>query len=162
MKQKSENTDPARKRAYHPWAVGITVYIVFFIVATIALVIFISSQHYDLVTENYYEKDQAYQAEIDTRLRTELLSDKPTLGLDREALVFNIIFPGRARYDDIQGEITFYRISDASRDQRHPLLLDARGRQFVSVSAMQRGQWIAGLRWSEDGEEYYIEQRIYL
>lgn len=162
MNHTSKKTNASSKRVYHPWAVGITVFIVFFIVATIALVIFVSRQHYDLVTENYYAKDQAWQTEIDTRQRTEVLAEKPVLELDREALVLNISFPRRESYDNIQGEITFYRISDAARDQRHPLLLDNRGRQFISVSAMQRGQWIARLRWTEDGEEYYMEQRIYL
>ncbi|MBE0642464.1 MAG: FixH family protein [Bacteroidetes bacterium] len=150
------------KRVYHPWAVGTTIVIAVFLVATITLVVIISQQDYDLVTQNYYEKDLGYQKEIDTRQRTGALDEKPRLELDRTAKVCNVSFPSRADYSGISGEVVFYRISDANRDLRHPLSLTPEGRQYISVSGLQPGQWIAKLRWTEGGQEYYIEERIYL
>lgn len=150
------------KRTYHPWAVGISAFIVFFLVATITLVVIVSQQDYDLVTQNYYEKDLGYQNEIETRRRTNALGEKPRLELDRAAKVCNVIFPVRPDYTALEGEVTLYRISDAARDLRHPLALDTQGRQFISVSDLQSGQWIFKLRWREGGEEFYIEERMYL
>jgi hypothetical protein len=154
--------EPKYKRVYHHWAIGISIVIVVFLIATITLGIVISQQDYDLVTQNYYEKDLGYQKEIDTRQRTSELGDKPTLELDRNAKVYNVTFPVRADYSGIRGEVVFYRISDASHDVTHPLSLDARGRQFISVSGMSSGQWITKLRWMENGVEYYVEERMYL
>lgn len=150
------------KRTYQPWAVGITVFIVFFIVATITLGIFISGQHYDLVTQNYYEKTLVYQDEIDARQRTTALAERPYLVLDRTAKVCNIVFPARADFSAVAGDLTMYRISDAASDLRHDLALDAAGRQYISVSSLQPGQWIFKLRWEEAGLDYYLEERMYL
>lgn len=155
-------SEPKTGRVYHPWAVGITIVIVVFLIATITLGIVISQQDYDLVTQNYYEKDLGYQKEIDTRQRTNALSERPALALDRAAKVYNVTFPTRTDYRGIQGEVIFYRISDASHDVTHALSLNAEGRQFISVSGMQSGQWIAKLRWKENGKEYYVEERMYL
>lgn len=159
MTQASEKNTSAK---YPPWAVGISVVIGVFLVATVALVIYISQQHYDLVTTNYYEKDLGYQKEIEARKRTSALSDKPRLELDRSAKVCNVVFPTGTDRAAVSGEITMYRISDAAHDLRQPLALDAAGRQFVSVSGLQPGQWIFKLRWTEGGLEYYLEERMYL
>lgn len=155
-------SEEKKKRIYHPWAVGISAFIVLFLIATITLVVIVSQQDYDLVTQNYYEKDHGYQNEIETRRRTNALEEKPRLELDRAAKVCNIIFPVRPDYAGINGELTLYRISDAARDLHHPIMLDTQGRQFISVSDLQSGQWIFKLRWNEGGEEFYLEERLYL
>ncbi|MFZ1731573.1 MAG: FixH family protein [Bacteroidota bacterium] len=155
-------SDTKAKRVYHPWAVGITIVIVVFLIATITLGIYISQQHYDLVTQNYYEKDLGYQKQIDTQQRTNALGDKPALELDRTAKVCNVAFPARPDYRGISGDVTFYRISDAAHDVTHTLSLNSEGRQYISVSGLQPGQWIAKLRWMESEKEYYIEERMYL
>ena len=156
----TQNTKPGSK--YPAWAVGISVFIGLFLVGTVTLVIFISRQHYDLVTTNYYEKDLAYQDEIDARTRTNALAVKPRLELDRVARVCNVVFPAHENYAGITGDLTMYRISDAAHDLRHVLLLDGNGRQYVSVSGLQPGQWVFKLRWKEAGLEYYLEERMYL
>jgi len=149
-------------RVYHPWAVGITAVIVLFLIATITVAVVVSRQDFDLVTQNYYEKDLGYQKEIDARKRTAALAEKPALALDPAAETLAIAFPSRDDYMRIQGGIILYRISDAARDLHHPLALDTAGRQLISVRGMQSGQWIAKLRWTEEGKEYYVEERVYL
>ncbi len=150
------------KRVYHPWAVGITIFIVVFLISAITLGIIISQQNYDLVSNNYYEKDLGYQKEINTRQRTNALANKPTLELDRAAKVCNVAFPVRSDSVQVTGEVTFYRISDASSDITHSLALNSNGKQFISVSALRPGQWIAKLRWMKSGKEYYVEKRMYM
>lgn len=150
------------RRSYQPWAVGISAVIVVFLVATITLVIIVSQQDYDLVTSNYYEKDLRYQQRIDAQMRTNALAEKPRLELDRAARVCNLVFPERADYAAITGELTMYRISDAAHDLQQPIELNGEGRQYVSVSGLQSGQWIFKLRWEEAGLEYYLEERMYL
>jgi hypothetical protein len=150
------------RRSYQPWAVGISAVIVLFLVATITLVIVVSQQDYDLVTSNYYEKDLGYQKRIDAQKRTNALAEKPRLELDRAARVCNLVFPERADYGAITGDLTMYRISDAKHDLLWPIELNGEGRQYVSVSGLQSGQWIFKLRWEEGGLEYYLEERMYL
>ena len=146
----------------HIWAVGITIVIVVFLISTIALTIIISQEDYHLVTEDYYQKDQSYQKQIDTQERTKQLAQLPVLSVDREAKTCVISFPERKSYEGISGEIMFFRISDATRDVTRPLQLNSEGRQHVSVSGLQSGQWIVKMNWTEEGQEYYLEERIYL
>lgn len=147
---------------YPRWAVGISVFIGVFVVATVTLGLFISNQHYDLVTANYYEKDLEFQNEIEARQRTNALPEAPRLELDRTAKVCNLIFPVRPDYAAISGELSMYRISDAAHDLRHAIALDAAGRQYISVSGLRSGQWIFKLRWQEAGLDYFLEERMYL
>jgi hypothetical protein len=146
----------------HGWALGITIFIVLFLITMIGLTIFVSQQEYHLVTENYYEKDLGFQNEIDTRQRTRERDQLPVVQLDREAKVCILSFPPRASYEDITGEVTFFRISDARSDEVRTLRLNDEGRQHISVSGLQTGQWILKLQWKEDGQDYYLEQRLYL
>ncbi len=145
-----------------PWAIGITAVIIVFLAVTITLVIVVSQQEYSLVTDNYYEKDLAYQQEIDTRIRTRDLDEKPAIVLDRAAKSCSISFPARERYEDISGTVTFFRISSARGDYSVPLALNAEGKQHISVSGLAAGQWIFKFRWTEGDEEYFLEERMYL
>jgi nitrogen fixation protein FixH len=145
-----------------PWAIGITAVIIIFLIVTISGTIYISQQKYSLVTENYYEKDRTYQQEIDTRTRTQAMDGKPEILFDREARSCTVTFPLRPRYDDLTGTITFFRISDAGDDKSIPLQLNSEGKQHISVSGFQSGQWILKFRWTDGGKEYFFEQRLYL
>ena len=149
-------------RKIHPWALGISIVIVVFLILSIGLTIIVSQEEYHLVQEDYYEKDQGYQEEIDSRKRTGQLDAKPEITVDREAKSCTIQFPERERYDGIGGDITFFRIDDAAHDTEHALRLNDEGKQHISVSGMQAGQWIVKLRWNEGGEDYYLERRVYL
>jgi hypothetical protein len=146
----------------HIWAVGITITIILFLISTIVLTVIISQQEYHLVTDNYYEKDLRYQDRIETKKRTDALEQRPVIEIDRESRVCIISYPPRERYDDISGEVTFFRISDAKNDVTRPLQLNSEGRQHISVSALPLGQWIVKMTWVEQGEEFYLEQRVYL
>ncbi len=150
------------KKARQPWAIGITVVIVVFLIVTITGAILVSQQEYSLVTENYYEKDLAYQQEIDTRMRTRDLAEKPVIALDRAAKSCSITFPAREHYDSVQGTVTFFRISSARGDHVVPLELAGNGTQHISVSGLAPGQWILKLRWKENDREYFMEERMYL
>jgi len=149
-------------RKIHPWALGISIVIVVFLIVSIGLTIIVSQEEYHLVQEDYYEKDQGYQEEIDSRKRTEQLDAKPEISVDRKAKSCTIRFPERERYDGIGGDVTFFRIDDAAHDTEHELRLNDEGEQYISVSGMRAGQWIVKLRWNEGGEEYYLERRVYL
>ncbi|MBN1446355.1 MAG: FixH family protein [Bacteroidetes bacterium] len=150
------------KRKIHPWALGISIVIVVFLVASIALTVIISQEDIHLVQEDYYEKDLKYQQEIDSRKRAEALEQKPEIILDRTAQSCSIRFPERERYDAIGGEVTFFRISDAAHDRVIPLRLGEDGKQYISVSGMASGQWVLKLKWNEGGREFSMEQRLYL
>ncbi|MDT8322603.1 MAG: FixH family protein [Bacteroidota bacterium] len=150
------------KKTRQPWAIGITAVIVVFLVATITVTIMVSRQEYSLVTDNYYEKDLAYQQEIDTRMRTRDLAQKPVLVLDRAAKSCSITFPAREHYGELRGTVTFFRISSARGDYHVPLQLNSAGEQHISVSGLAAGQWILKLRWQEKDREYFMEERIYL
>ncbi|MCB2204530.1 FixH family protein [bacterium] len=158
----SDQQTKEQKTKRQPWAVGITIVIVVFLIATVSVVLFISNQEYSLVTENYYEKDLAYQDEIDARQRTQQLDLKPAVVLDREAKSCSISFPERDDYNGITGTVTFFRISSARGDLVLPLELNSEGKQHISVSGLDPGQWIFKFRWMDNGEAYSMEKRMYL
>jgi len=150
------------KRRIEPWALGISIIIIVFLVGMIILTISVSRVDFHLVTDNYYEVDKTYQQHIDMKQRTSDLESLPTIAVDRESETCVLSFPMRERFDDIVGDVTFFRISDAAHDVVRPLQLNDSGQQHLSVSNFQTGQWIVKLRWTANDQDYYLEQRVFI
>ena len=146
----------------HPWALGISAFIVLFLIVTITVVILVSQQDYHLVTKDYYEKDLSYQNEIDAKRRAADAGSRPVVSVDRAAKTCVLQFPEGKDYSGITGTATLFRISDARQDHSTPIALNSEGMQHISVSSFPAGQWILKLRWKEGGKEYSLDERVYL
>lgn len=146
----------------HPWALGISAFIVLFLIVTITVVIIVSQQDYHLVTKDYYEKDRSYQQEIDAKRRATDQTSRPRISIDRAAKTCVLQFPKAKNYVGISGTATLFRISDARQDLSTPIALNSTGTQYISVSSLPPGQWILKLRWREDGKDYSLDERVYL
>lgn len=48
-------------RKMEPWALGITIVIIAFLLITVVGTIILSREHVNMVTPDYYEKDRSYQ-----------------------------------------------------------------------------------------------------
>ncbi|NID10699.1 FixH family protein [Fibrivirga algicola] len=118
-----------------------------------SMVYLMVSQRVDLVREDYYQDEIAYQKQIDRVARTARLSRAPALALDvnRQQIALNL----PAGWE--KGKLTFYRPSDSLKDQTIQLVSN---QQTVSTAGLITGIWRAQLSWSANGEDYYYEQTL--
>ena len=107
-------------------------------------------QRVDLVREDYYQDEIAYQKQIDRVARTARLSNEPALIVDSERQEVALNLPANWS----AGKLTFYRPSNGLQDRTIQLV---RNQQAVSTSGLAKGLWRAQLSWSVGDKDYYYE-----
>lgn len=140
------------------WGTGILFVIIFFLLAVIAFFIYISNLDINLVEDNYYEKELAYQQRIDKLNNTSSLPGK--IEVLQEPGVIIIQFPHLDSALIPSGYLTFYRPSDPKKDFTVPLQLNDSCRQVLNISRIDKGKWMIKLDWNMNGKEYYFEEDI--
>ena len=114
----------------------------------------------DLVTENYYEEEVAYQDQIERIERSKDLSQSVKLNHNPSNKIIVLEFPSDFNADSIAGNILFFRPSDAKQDQILPIRLNDEGLQILDVKNLSRGMWRVKIFWHMGGEEYYDEKTL--
>jgi hypothetical protein len=140
------------------WGTGIFIVIALFFVAVIAFYIYINQLDINLVENNYYEKELAYQERIDKIDNTSSLAGKISLAQEPGAMI--IRFPGIEKELKPEGTVLFYRPSDPKKDFTIPLQLNDSLEQTVNVSAIDPGKWTIKIDWKMGGKDYYFEEGI--
>ncbi len=114
-------------------------------------------QSVDLVRDDYYQTEMAYQQQID-RETNALRKNPVTMTYLADRNQFTIEVPATLRTGDIQ----FYRPSNRQLDFN--ISLDARqvGTKVVSTAKLARGRWRVKFNWSDDQRDYYTEQELSL
>ncbi|MGD8306355.1 MAG: FixH family protein [Ignavibacteria bacterium] len=142
------------------WGTGIVISIAVFMSITILMGIYMMNQDVNLVADDYYDQEIKYQQQIDRIDRTKRLDQDEIISFNGS--VVEIGLPPKFSKKNIQGEIYFYRPSNADNDLRIPLSVDSIGVQLIPVTAIERGLWTVKIRWEYLGEEYFDERRIIL
>ena len=121
----------------------------------ISVVWYAMSTDVNLVTEEYYQQELAYEEQILRLKNTESLPEKPIFNFSPDKKFVILSFPEGLTPDN--GKINFYRPSDFTQDRKFRLELDEANQQgFVTVSLMP-GLWKAKLQWEQDGKSYFQE-----
>ncbi len=111
-----------------------------------------------LVSEDYYKKEIAYQAEIEKQRNTnQLLLPVKVLYLSDDKEV-TIDFPENLKGST--GKVLFYRPSDAKKDFIVDLAISDSNSQKILVNKLVKGLWIVKIEWQKDGKEYMKEEKI--
>lgn len=139
------------------WGKGILLTIIAFVGFILTLVVIsVRQDDIHLVTENYYEKEIKYQDQIER--------EKSAAGLDREVLVFDS--KSKSMLLDLpvgaKGSLQLFRPSDARLDQELSLDITEEGKTTVPLDKLKSGYWKVQLTWTENGVEFYKEEKISL
>lgn len=149
-------------RKMEPWALGITIVIIVFLVVTVVGTIILSREHVNMVTPDYYEKDRSYQQRYEMLERSKQLAVKPTITYDASTRTCVLSFADSTASREVSGQVHFFRASDSRDDLVRQVALDASGLQRFSTAELAAGSWTVQLHWTRAGLTYYIEERIYV
>ena len=137
------------------WGTGILLSIIGFIVIIMTMVVIsVRMDGIELVTEGYYEKEIAYQDQID--------KEQVTMDQNRDVISFNsqkqlLILDLPA---GVKGTLHLFRPSDAELDQKLSLEGKNIGAIEIPVDKLKEGYWKAQLNWTENGVEFYQEKKL--
>ncbi|MAN59587.1 MAG: cytochrome C oxidase Cbb3 [Flavobacteriaceae bacterium] len=142
------------------WGTGITIGIVLFIAFILFFVIKMSTDShydYDLVVEEYYQKDLAYQTEIDAEENLKLLTGaiigKKTAG----GWLLN--FPQEVVTQEVIGTVFLYRPSNKQLDFQLPLEISGTT-LLIPDDRLLGGRWNITIEWEQEGTAFLYRDEI--
>ena len=142
------------------WGVAVFAFYGLFVVAVLAMVMFVSLQEIQLVEENYYQQELVYQDQIDRIKRTLELPSAVSFHYNRSAGLITVAYPSEVAPERLSGAIALMRPSNADLDRSFAVQPDSTGRQAIDTSRLARGLWRVKALWKIDGNEYYNEDMI--
>lgn len=138
------------------WAYKILIVYLLFVGGIMFLVFKANGEHYDLVTDNYYEAEVKYQDVIDQKQRVAELSAPPDIVYEGRQL--NIQFPSDFTGKIVQGELYLYRPSDATKDFRQSFTVSD-NQYTLQLPPTVSGLYDIKLSWQAGGQTYYMEKK---
>ncbi|MEZ5358131.1 MAG: FixH family protein [Candidatus Zixiibacteriota bacterium] len=144
------------------WGVGIFVFYGVFIVFILALVLYVSLQDMQMVTEDYYAKDLVYQQHIDKVRQSQELTEGLKIEPNPGKMHIMLTFPADMSPDSIGGTVTLFRPSNARLDKVIDIAPDKSGQQAIDIAGLVRGNWRIRIDWSCGSRSFYSEDVLYL
>ena len=142
------------------WGHKITIVFVLFAAGMLTLVIKSMRTRIDMASDNYYAAELKHQQTMDAESNTRRLT-APVL-ISQQGEVLELVFPQEMRSQQLNGEVHFYRPSDARRDFKLPLTPDGEGRIFVARNRFSKGKYSIRLQWEAAGKPYFQETQYYI
>lgn len=142
------------------WAHGLIIFFILYIGYLVGTVIKSSTVVHNLVVEDYYAHDIAYQKwYVDAAENRELLHKD--LSIEVDSYSHQIQFKFGVNSQQLIGKVHFYRPSDKRLDQHHDFNLSANETDFgLATHSLHPGRWIIKIRWNDGVRDYYKEESI--
>ncbi len=113
--------------------------------------------NHDLVTEEYYKKELAFQKEIDAEKEANALPYKLQIEKAEEGL--QILFPEDMDPTKISGTVSLYRPSNKHLDFDLPISL-SNAHLLIPDKRLLDGRWDISIRWSYKGKDYLVKKSM--
>jgi hypothetical protein len=141
------------------WGNYIAIFFTCFVVFILFLVFKTFSINTELVSEDYYDKEIAYQQKIDKLSNTQSMHASVKIIQLEDSVQF--IFPDKFVDDSIQGTIKMYRPSDISKDLELPIKLSNQ-KQYCSKTKLSKGNYVVHIDWKGNNVPFYTEESFYI
>ncbi|MGA0558336.1 FixH family protein [Larkinella sp. VNQ87] len=138
------------------WGKSIVVVFVLFAGFIGTLVFLMSRQQVDLVREDYYQNEVAYQQHIDRVSRTAKLGNAFAIQYQPDQQQLLLTLPVSLK----TGEAKLYRPSDRKQDAVVRLQPNGEHRQTIPTAKLAKGYWKVQLTWSDGQQDYFSEQPL--
>ncbi|MEM9142072.1 MAG: FixH family protein [Bacteroidota bacterium] len=142
------------------WGTGIVLAFIGFIGFILFFVVRMNMDQradHDLVTDEYYQKELAYQKEIDAETNTKALREPIQLQKTKEGLL--IQFPRSMNTQNIKGTVSLYRPSNKHLDFDLPIRL-SNTHLLIPDNRLLDGRWDIKLFWEYGGKPYLYKESI--
>ncbi|WP_422081906.1 FixH family protein [Ulvibacterium sp.] len=142
------------------WGTGIVLAFVGFIGFILFFVVRMSMDNkanHDLVTEEYYKQELAYQKEIDAEANAKNLTDPIKIEKTNKGLLLK--FPKNLEGQNIQGTVSLYRPSNKHLDFNLPVSL-SNAHLLIPDKRLLGGRWDIKIIWEHEGKEFLHKESI--
>ncbi|WP_291865931.1 FixH family protein [Maribacter sp.] len=140
------------------WGTGIIIAFIAFISFILFFVVKMSTDNranHDLVTEEYYKAELAFQNEIDAGNNARNIDIK----IEKTKEGLSIQFPKNINTEAFKGTVSLYRPSNKHLDFDLPLSL-SNSHLLIPDKRLLDGRWDIKVFWNYNGKEYLHKQSI--
>ncbi len=140
------------------WGVGIVITIACFIGFIMFFVIKMSTDKkydHDLVTEEYYKQELAYQDQIDAQQNSARLAKNIQVEVTAEGI--QILFPSEKQ--NIKGEVNLYRPSNKKLDLEIPISLENQ-QMLIPAEKLVEGKYKLSINWKSNKTTYLYKKDL--
>ena len=144
------------------WGTGVVIAFALFITFILYFVFKVQSDSqydHEMVTEEYYKKEQIFQQQIDKSQNAQDLKDKLTVTAQDGGVL--ISFPKSFEPAKIKGKVSFYRPSNQKLDLERTLSL-SNSNLLIPKTDLVGGRWDITIDWEYEGVWYLNKQSVNL
>ena len=142
------------------WGTGIVLAFIGFISFIMYFIITMNvddKYNHDLVTEDYYAEELAYQEDIDKLKNSNNLTENISCKKSDEGLI--ISFPKNIDFDKISGKVFLYRPSNKHLDFDTAISL-SKPYLLIPDKRLVDGRWNIKIDWQYKGKSYLLKKSI--
>nr|WP_299383132.1 FixH family protein [Allomuricauda sp.] len=142
------------------WGTGIVIAFVAFIAFILYFVVRMSTDdraNHDLVTDDYYKQELAYQKEIDASNSAAKMNAKLKVEKTKEGI--KIVFPAQFDHKKIEGLVSLYRPSNKHLDHNFPISL-SNTHLLIPDNSLVGGRWDITVKWSYEGNTFLHKEKL--
>lgn len=142
------------------WGTSIVLAFIAFISFILYFVIRMStdnSANHDLVTEEYYKQELAYQNEIDAV--ESALAMNASLKLVKSEKGITVLFPEQFNPEHINGTVSLYRPSNKHLDFNFPISL-SNAHLLIPDNSLLDGRWDITIKWNYKDKTFLHKEKL--
>jgi hypothetical protein len=139
------------------WGTGILIFLIVFLLAAAAFIIFAMRQDVNLVHKDYYEKGVDYTEQMNVISRSEPYREKIKVKQDESGLLISLDSMLASTIDS--GKVLLYRPSGSNQDLEFVLEKPV-GNVLVSADKLIGGRYILKSQWFTGGTRFETEQTV--
>lgn len=137
------------------WGTGIALLYTGFVVGILFLVFMSMGQRVDLVAEDYYAQEIAFQGKIDKIARTSELAEPLRWQVTDEAVL--IQYPATFDPAGLSGKVHFYCPANNLKDSKFEVGADTDHRQLIPLASLKPGRYLIQIDWKNGETAYWNE-----
>ncbi|MFN8321696.1 MAG: FixH family protein [Chitinophagales bacterium] len=140
------------------WGWKIVILYSAFVVMILTLVYKSAQNKIEIVTPDYYQKELAYQSQIDKEQRTQHLKEQLQWQVSGKQI--HLKFPAEVAGKNVKAEILFYRANNSNQDFKMNALADSTGSCLITSDKFEKGVYQMQIDWTAEGVSYYNKATI--
>ena len=142
------------------WGYGVMIGFVLFAGYILALVTGCFQQDIDLVSEDYYVQEVAYQKRIQDIENAKPFEDQILISRDQEQV--SVQFPQGISNLISKGSVQFFRPSDVKKDILIDLATMENGEFSVPLSQLSAGKYEVHIHWEVEDQGYFVKKILFI
>jgi hypothetical protein len=139
------------------WGTGILIFLILFLAACAAFIIFAMRQDVNLVHKDYYEKGVDHTDKMNVDARSTQFGDKIQIDYTNEYLLIRFQESMVANIDS--GKVLLYRPSSSKQDVYFPMTFSENSLKIPKENLIL-GRYILKLSWYSEGLKYEIDKPV--